>query len=285
MSKKTHNNPLETSAVIINGRYYLIEDMPTDEEISEKGPLAFKKAVAYRRISDLSRILLPYHGVLESPDDFNSGKLDVGIWFVKKSKGRYAMRIVYPRSKTERESYSIDRERNVIAAVLDGQYANDQFIDIKTSAIDTGSDIFIPPLYQDDDPLNTLIKTAIRTKEAPFEPYGNRLEALAVEKKHGVEGVNIRNNAKRAIKLNRTMSPSKALQYADTWQLELAFIVKDHADAMHPMFDSGEMLVIYPNGFAFPIEPDKLIDVSTMIQDGTYQTSDRNDDDVKIQEE
>lgn len=265
MSHEKHN-PLATIATIINGKYYRVEEYPPKEKIQELGPNAFKKGIAYRYISDLTKMLFPYHGIIDDPSDFSFATLDVGIWYVKKGRDKYAMRIVRPRTKTEREIFRIGSERDIVTAVVGREFAPEQFADVTKYAADSGSDIFIPPLHADDDPLNMLVKSAIITKAAPFEPYGKRLEALAVEKKHGVEGVNIRNNAKRAIKLNTTMSPNKAKQYAETWQLELAFIIRDQPDAMHPMFENGEMLVIYPSGYPFNIDSDKLIDVSSMVQ-------------------
>lgn len=266
MSSEKHN-PLATIATIINGKYYRVEDYPPKEKVDKLGPNAFKKGIAYRYTSDLTKMLFPYHGTVDDPADFSFSTLDVGIWYVKKGYDKYAMRIVRPRTKTEREAYRIGQEKDIVTAVVGREFAPEQFADVTKYAADSGNDIFIPPLHSDDDPLNLLVKAAIITKAAPFEPYGKRLEALAVEKKHGVEGVNIRNNAKRAIKLNNTMSPNKAKQYAETWQLELAFIVRDQPDAMHPMFEDGEMLVIYPSGYPFKIEPDKLIDASNMIQE------------------
>ena len=132
---------------------------------------------------------------------------------------------------------------------------------------------FLPPIYPDDDPLNTIMKIAIRKKDAPFEPYGKRLEALAVDRTKGVEGINIRNNLRRALKTNHTMSPSKALQISDTWQFQIAIIVADAPGAMHPMFSDGKSaLIIYPDGIPFDLKEMELINVDDLVTQGINDT-------------
>ena len=76
--------------------------------------------------------------------------------------------------------------------------------------------------------------------------------------------------------------------YADTWQLELAVIVRDAPGSANPMFPDGTALITFPSGMPFEINPDKLIDITDMTRDaiaaGTdsdqynINTGDKNDD-------
>ena len=50
------------------------------------------------------------------------------------------------------------------------------------------------------------------------------------------------------------------------WQLDTAIIVKDAPNAIYPMFKNGEMLILYPNGYKFEIDPSKLVDAEEMIE-------------------
>lgn len=168
-----------TKAVMIDGKYFRVEPLPKDYK--ERGPSAFKKAVAYRYESSLSKVLLPYRGVVDKKEDIHALKSEVGIWFYSK-KHEYKMRIIFPRGKEELSMYSIDNERDIMSAIVGNEYTTDQFIDPKRGVADLGGDVFMPAIHIDDDPLNKIIKCAIRMKEAPFEPYGRRLEAMAADK-------------------------------------------------------------------------------------------------------
>ena len=123
--------------------------------------------------------------------------------------------------------------------------------------------------------MNMLMKLGIRLKCAPFEPYGARMRALAVDsRKKGIEGSNIVNNNKRGLRLNRAMSPSKFMQFCDIWQLDSAIIIKDSPNAMHRMnIPEDKMLVIYPGGIPFDICQDDLIDASDMIAEAVASTT------------
>lgn len=271
MSKPNKKSPLCTPMTIIDGVAYRVEPYPSLAEWREYGLDCFKKAVAYQIDSDLTHLVLPYRGFINDVDQFSFKEAEPGIWTYKKNKKLYH-RIVRPHGKKELEKYSSDRVLDIMVAVKNGQIPSDQFMDLRIGGADIGSDIYSPPLHIDDDALNLLIKTAIRLKSAPFEPYGKRMEAMVTKKYHGNEGINARNNFRRAMQLNRSMSPSKALQYSDVYQLELAYIIKDQDGAMHPMFDDGEMMIIYPNGHEFPIDPTKLISASEYIDAGITET-------------
>ena len=123
----------------------------------------------------------------------------------------------------------------------------------------------------------------IRLKDAPFAPYGKRLKALAMNKASGIEGTNMMNNIKRGILINKAMSPSRAMACTDTWEMEMALVIRDKPGASNPMFEDGSMLVIYPNGEPYDIDPDKLIDSEELINEAILETnknSNNNEEDM-----
>ena len=266
-------SPLSSCMALIMGKPYRVEDKPSDSIIRERGCKAFRKGVAYRFNSQLTKFLLPYRGQIER-EDFRRDELEPGIYFVRRRES-YFMRLVLPHNDKEREQYQLGKERDVVAAVIDSAYMPDQFADVRITSADAGGDSFLPPLYQEDDALNLLVKTGIRLKDAPFEPYGKRLAAAAVDKFKGVDGTNIRNNARRSFRLNHTMSATKALQYADAYEMRLAYVLADEPDAMHPMFpdDPGKLLVVYPNGIPFEIHQDDLVNADELIRIGIADTN------------
>ena len=293
-------NKLSTTMVYLNGTPYRVEDYPW-KDVDESGPSALKKGIAYRyvkktQIGDTQLVtsgLFPYNGTIK--DDFSYSLAKVGIWFRKITHDQYRMILVRPRTHQEKEEYRLGREIDLVAATLNHDFNVDQFSDNNLYQSDIGTDAYIPPIHVDDDPLNMLLKMGIRLKCAPFDPYGARLRALAVDKKHGVEGSNIVNNSKRGLRLNRALSPTKCMQYCDGWQFEPAFILKDIPGAMHPMsIPKGKMLVIYPSGIPFDIKQEDLIDIRDMVSEAISETLDtathpkkqkRTDDDMDDEEE
>lgn len=275
---ETKKDPISVPMVLIDGKPYRVEDKPSDEVIRKRGPKAFKKGTVYRFNTQLSKFMLPYQGIIDDVDEFNSWFREPGIYFIRKPKGKYAMRLIRPKTIMEQEKYRLGQERNMVVGVLDHSIRPEDIMEVRITSADVGGDTFSPPLYQEDDALNLLIKTGIRLKAAPYEPYGRRMAALAVDKFKGVEGSNIRNNMRRALKLNHNMSATKALQCADTWQMEIAYIIKDQPGAMHPMFpdDPDAALIVYPGGIPFEIHPDKLIDAAGLIQVGIADTNQLN---------
>lgn len=286
---KNHN--LNTTMVYLDGVPYRVEDYPLDY-MTHNDPSPLKKGIAYRYVKNTmvgnsmltSSYLLPYRGFVK--DDFSYKDAKVGIWCKKISKDRNIEVIVRPRTIEEKLEYQVGKEKDLVAATLNYDFTIDQFSDELTQS-DIGTDVYLPPIHIDDDPLNMLLKMAIRLKGAPFEPYANRLKALAVDKRKGVEGANIVNNSKRGLKLNRTMSPTKFMQFSDTWQVEPAIIIRDLPQAMHKMsIPEGKMLVIYPNGVPFDINQDDLIDIADMVTDAcsltmsndTHSSNDEDDE-------
>ena len=251
---------------MLDGRYYRVEDMPSHEKEEQFGPDAFKRANAYRYHTDMCNLLLPYRGVLHDPDEFCYDQLEVGIWHVEIRPDHYVRKIVFPRNKSELKKYHRSNETELATAVLGNEFTLDQFIDPVLESPDSGTSLFRPPIHADDDSLNMLIKVGIRNKNSNFAPYAKRLAAFATEKFHGIEGANARNNARRALNDNRAMSPTKAQQYAEVFQMDLAYIIKDSDDAMHHMLPPGKMFVVYPSGKAFPIKTSDLIDISPYVE-------------------
>lgn len=261
---------LSTSAAMIEGSYFRVEDYPW-EDVEKNGPFALKKGVAYRYETDFSKGLFPYRGI--TGDNFNFKTAKVGIWFKRLSHSEYKKIIVYPRTQKQAAEYRLGQEKDIIAAVLQNEFLPDQFADSDYAAADSGASVYMPPIHTDDDSLNMLMKIAIRQKAAPFEPYGRRLQAMAVDKRPGTERSNAKNNAKRGILKNKAMSMGKFAQYSDAWQLESAIVIRDLPHAMHPMhIPKGKALVIYPGGLPFQINQEDLIDVTDMVAEAITDT-------------
>lgn len=274
---------LSTAAVMIEGSYFRVEDFPW-EDVEKNGPFALKKGVAYRYETDFSKgRLFPYRGIADG--DFNTKTAKVGIWFKKISHSEYKKIIVYPKTAKQSAEYKTDQEKDIIAAVLQNEFLPDQFADSDYAAADSGATVYMPPIHTDDDSLNMLMKVAIRSKGAPFEPYGRRLQAMAVDKRPGTERSNAKNNAKRGILKNKTMSMGKFAQYSDAWQLQSAIILRDLPHAMHPMhIPKGKALVIYPGGLPFEIKQEDLIDVSDMVAEAITDAGNNSADDDDTEE-
>jgi hypothetical protein len=271
--KSNDRSSLNIISAIIEGQYFRVEDFDRERAI-EEGPKYLLKSNAYRIDTCMTHGLFPYRGIIRKGDSWSPYNTP-GI-YIKRSKDdtHWNIRIAYPRGKRQIDEYALSKEKDVVAAIIGNEYVPSQFIDLK---VDTSKgEAFMPPVRIGDDPLNTIMKIGIRTKEAPFEPYGKRLEALAVDRSKSIEGINIRNNAKRGIITNTAMSASKFILYANTWQLKAAIILTDMEDSMHPMFADGEMLVIFPNSEPFKIEQDKLIDISDMVRDAIAENNGEN---------
>lgn len=261
---------LNVEGALIDGKFYRVMDYP-EELVEAEGPRVLRKGIAYRIITDMTKGLFPYRGEVKT---FDQRICKVGIYMLKTKDG-YVRRLARPKTKQEKEQYSLSNAKNIAAAFVNHEYTPDQFMEIDMN-ISSGGKTFKPPIRDSDDMLNTAVKTAIRLKGAPFEPYGKRLEALAVDRSN-IEGVNIRNNAKRALFNNNTMSPTKALTYGDTWQFEIAIVIRDAPGAIHPMFKDGTIMVMYPSGPEFELTPDKLVNMDEYINQAIRETSTEED--------
>lgn len=265
---------LNTTGVLLGGQYFTVMDYPT-KKVMEKGPSVLSKAIAYRYSTEMTHGLFPYRGVitLEKRKKWKPSEAKVGIYFIELHNNGLRLYIRRPRTKQEADEHRIGNEKDILAATLDGEYTPDQFADVNIHTGEYG-EAFMPPLRSNDDPLNTIIKTMIRLKHAPFEPYGRRLEALAADRSKKLEGVNIKNNSKRALWGNATCSPTKGTLYSTLYDTEMAIVLKDKPNPMHPMdIEDGEMLVIYPNSVPFYIDGSKLIDISPYVAENLEETS------------
>ena len=271
---KSPKKTFDIKCAFIKGQFYNVDVFDRQRAI-EDGPEYLSKAHAYIIETDMFKGILPYKGVIRRGELWTP-YAEPGI-YVKQTKNEesWKIKIAYPRNKKNREDYMLSNIRDCFAALIGGQYNANQFVDINVVE-QAKSEAFMPPIRIGDDPLNTIVKTAIRTKEAPFEYHGKRLEGLAVDHSKSIEGINIRNNAKRGILQNSAMSAGKAILYADTWELEMAIIVRDSPNSKYPMFVDGEMLIIYPNSEPFEIKQEKLIDIAPMVRDAISENNSNN---------
>ena len=256
------NTKLKTPGLMVNGKFYRVMDFPR-ERVEKEGPGCLVRAVAYRIKTQLTDGLFPYRGIIDSLP-LTAKNSDVGIYFHKKKNGKYAMLVRYPMNKRERELYSAKNEMDVAVAFLNRTLSIDQLTNIAASVGMEGK-AFRPPISMEDDMLNKIMKLGIRLKNAPFEPYGKMLEQ-SVGNTKTAEGTNIRNNTRRMLYSNHAMSSSKFALCADTWQMDAAVILKDAPGAMNPMLPDGKMLILYPNGYKFEIDPKKLVDAEEMVE-------------------
>lgn len=275
---------LKAMRIIIDGHMYRVMDLPRSD-VEEFGPNILQKGVAYRIKTDMTNGLFPYRGIIKKSDHWNPYAAKPGIYLKERSDHRYLIKIAYPRDKKTRTEYDESNIKDILAAVMDNEYAPDQFINLKVN--ETKGDAFMPPVRVDDDYLNKLVKVGIRLKEAPFDYYGKRLEASAADKSKKIEGVNVRNNTKRMLKNNSTLSPNKSKMVTDNWQMELAVILRDSPGAIDPMFpeDDSKMLIVYPSGIPFDINKDKLINATDLINEAIADSKDiattDDDDDME----
>lgn len=263
---------MRSAMAYIEGRFYKVEDYPWDK-VDERGPYALNKGVVYRYITDITKGLYPFRG--EVDESFSRDTSPVGIYYRHRSHGRYQIIIIRPRNPREKEEYQLGKEKNLAVAVLEGHYDPEQFTDSRLSASDIGKDIYLPPIKASNDFMAKLIKLAIRQKAAPMDPYGARMSALAVDQRRSVEANNIKNNTIRRHKESDAMSPSKALQDADAWQLDLVVGVKNNPNAMHRIQgipDDG-MLVIFPNSAPFDLQQLQIVDAEDMLAKAILETN------------
>lgn len=271
--EKITADSLKVTSAILGNHIYRIMDFPR-KAAEEDGPNVLSKGVAYRITTDMIDGLFPYRGIIDRGTSWNPYTAKVGVYLKKKPHGQsgYWIRIAYPKDKKERAMYSPEQAKDWKAAALDREHITDQFLDLHIT--ETKGDAFMPPIRVGDDFLNTLVKLGMRLKGAPFESYGRRLEAMAVDKSRRIEGVNIKNNSKRALYNNESMSPTKGLTYCDSGDMDIGIILKDRLGTMYPMFpdDPDKGLVMFPSGMPFPIIPEKLVEVTDLVNEAIAET-------------
>lgn len=254
---------LKTLSVIIDGRYYRVMPFPYDD-VASCGIGILRKGIAYQIDTMLTKGLFPYRGVIGRKESLDKKTAKVGVYMKEVSPGQYEMRLVRPRTKKEKEEYALGRERNVVSGIIEGKIDKSELLDMTLTPTNGTDDIYLPPIRPADDPLNRLMKLAIRLKGVPFGPYGKRLEALAVDRSSS-GGSNTKNNHKRGLDKNTAMSSSKYMTFARTFEFETAFILRDAPNSTHPMLEPGKMLVLYPSGPAFEISQENLVDARDLI--------------------
>lgn len=267
----TSKDSLKIIVALIDGKCYYVEDFDRQRAV-EEGPEYLCRGRGYKINTELTHGIFPYRGEIHKGDKW-SPFMEPGI-YIKRSKlhpGEWTIKIAYPRNKKQRDEYALDKEQDALAAIVGHEWGPGQFIDLNVNVSKGNGNAFRPPIRVGDDPFNTIMKMAIRAKNAPFEPYGKRLESLAIDRSKGIEGINMRNNARRGLMTNSAMSGNKFVLNADVWELEAAIILKDVEGSSNPMFDEGEMMVIFPNGAPFEIPQDKLIDISDMVREAILE--------------
>ena len=281
METKKFRNPM----AYVEGHYSRVEPYPRERLVTEEPDVVLTKSVVYRYTSDLVDTLLLYRGEVYE-GDFDTRASIPGIYFKRLAHGRHRIIIVWPRTAEQKEEFNVAKGKDVVAAVIGHDFIADDFLDNDLKASDLGGDVYLPPIHAADDFMNKIVKLGIRMKNAPFEPYGRRMEAMAVDRQKAVERSNIRNNTKRRHRANSTMSPSKALQDAATWQLEMCVGIRNMPGAMHPMdIDDNDLLVIYPNGFPFDISEMNIIDVTDLVAKAISESSTGIESDEEATEE
>ena len=80
MEANTKRNPFNEQMFVADGKVYRVMDFPSEEEIQKHGIQTFKKGIAYRYQTNLSKLLLPDHGKFDK-EGFSFSK-PVGIYHV-----------------------------------------------------------------------------------------------------------------------------------------------------------------------------------------------------------
>lgn len=262
---------LDFDAIFIDSNMYTVADLPDMQEIEEEGPDLFRLNMAYRIKTDMTNGIFPYRGVIKKGDKWGQHSGKPGIYLKRDEYCRWHMKLIYPETKQDADKYKPDKVKNMVAAIISNEIESDNFREMTVDA--SKGDSFIPPIKTNDDFLNKIVKMGIRLKDSPFAPYGKRLKALAMNKASGIEGTNMMNNIKRGIMVNHAMSPSRAMACTDTWELEMALVLRDKPGAANPMFEDGSAMVIYPNGEPFDINQDNLVDAEDLINEAIIETN------------
>ncbi|MDE6041146.1 MAG: hypothetical protein K2F99_06160 [Muribaculaceae bacterium] len=165
---------LKATGIYLEGRYYgVVQDYPFTK-VRERGPDALQKAVAYRYhreflIGDqpvIQDYIFPYRGVIQKNESL-LGK-QPGIYFLRVKHDKYKEFLIRPRNVDEAIEYSPKKEADMVFAIISGDYVPNDFSDSQLNLADIGTDVYLPPIHVDDDPLNMILKLAIRLKGASF---------------------------------------------------------------------------------------------------------------------
>ena len=108
---------LNTQAVFVGGKMYKVADFPFDR-IKYDGPHILRKGIAYRIITDITRGLFPYRGIIKKKEVLNRYTSPVGIYLKEIGDEEYKYQLVYPHTKKEKEEYSNLRDPNSIKYIF-----------------------------------------------------------------------------------------------------------------------------------------------------------------------
>lgn len=256
---------LNSYGIEIGTTFYRVLPFP-DEKFNKKGPIVLDKVVAYTFTGLSSGFVFPYRGIWKNDKIWSTDNTKVGLYIIETNTPhmKYRIRLRRPKTKEEAQIYLESRAKNTAAAVLNREYSADKFTNIIQSVGMDGK-AFKPPVRTEDDALNALIKTAMRLKGAPFSPYGRMLETYSTSS-NPAEGANRKNNSKRSLYKNDTMSMNKAVMYATIWGFDVAIVIRDAPDALYPMFEDGTQLVYFPTGHEFDLDINKLKPAKSFIE-------------------
>ena len=221
----------------------------TFEEGLEEG---FKTGCAYHRKTFLDDRVYPYRGKLKSLKKLKSD-MPAGI-YVSESTGDWV--IQYPR-KAQWDAYdpAAVRQFNEDAIHSDVSFINTD-IDLQADG-----DIFYPPIRPEDDMMSKVVKYAIRLKGIVFDAYKTRFDTMGSAGKTGKSSTNNKNNAKRALIENHSLSANKAKEYGDVLEYQIAIVIADKPGAANKMNTDGRPIVIFSDD---PFDISDVIDISTM---------------------
>lgn len=195
----------EKRYVDIDGCIYGVKKFNKDKQ--------FKKGFAYIK----GRYVLPFRGPLEK----KSRK--PGIYMC--DEGLIVLR---PISKKKIKKYSIDK----IYTIGDVNRINSLIIKEGVRSEDLGNilgesdEIFAPPILDQDNTLQILIKRALGKKEIDINNYAGRFTSTSDL-----------NNHKRSLFHHGKMSYEKFIKWCEALDLEYEIIVKDAPYSLHPMND------------------------------------------------
>lgn len=263
-------NKLSMYIIEIDGSIYRVFDY--HQTIADGEP--FYQNNAYVIKTQLRHIVLPFRGELKNLGMIFHPDTVPGIYQNPKTK---ELQIRGPRSKSERAKYDPKNIVNLLNQKDLSRYSESMFRDMQLEHKASG-DIFMPEIHDDDDYTSKLLKTFISAKQISFGDYGSRLERLSATKGDGSTG-NARNNAKRALSNNRSMSASKTVFFATGFDGELALIIRDKPNCPNPALRPGEQMVIYPTSEPFKIENLVSVnDVAARVSTGNYDAEDDDPD-------
>lgn len=222
---------MSSKMIIIEGAIYRV--LPLKSGIED----GFKKGYAYHVKSLIDNRIYPFIHKLKNFKDLDEVTTP-GI-YVSKESGKYT--IVYP-DKKDSNMYS---PSNIKKFDDDSIFENIEFFDTGID-LDTDGDVFRPRINIDDDLNNKLFKIALLLKQINFDAYKKRFNSFdRPNKKGSSKSTNLRNNSKRAIINNRSLSSAKLREYSDIFDLDIAVVLTDKDCAPNPMKTNGKPIVIY----------------------------------------